>query len=86
MIDSTLLGQTAARLMESLDLDGKFDGGKLISVAIVAIAQDEPGETTYTRFFCSDDVFYQQVGILEAGLIALKEGWRVVSPDEDEDE
>lgn len=82
MIDTTLLGQQAARCMESLEEHDAMDGGKLVAVGIIVAAENAEGDMTITRTFCSDTTYYRQLGLFEAGLDCLKSGYRYGTPEE----
>jgi hypothetical protein len=90
MIDSQLLGQTAARCMEYLDDHEALDGGELVAVGIVVLAQNSEGTVTYTRTFSSEDMYYRQIGLYQAGIECVRDGYRSGPPgtveDDDEDE
>lgn len=86
MIDTTLLGETAAKCMEYMDEAPALDGGEIVSCAIVVIAQSEDKTSTFTRTFCSDEVHYRQIGIFTVGLECVSSGIKPTSPDEDDDE
>jgi hypothetical protein len=67
-IDTTLIGEAAAQLMEKLsDVDGE-----LVAVGIVAIR--DIGGNTCTTTYCTDDLDYRQVGLFEAGLDSVRMG------------
>jgi hypothetical protein len=62
-LDTSLIGQTAAQLME--DLPQEADG-EIIAVGVVVIV--DAGESTYTRVKTSSDRFYEQLGVFHAAL------------------
>lgn len=86
MIDSKMLGETAARCMEYMDDSEDLDEGEVLAVAIVVIAQNKGGDMTMNRTFCSDTTYYRQLGILEVGLECVKDGYRHAAPDETDDD
>jgi hypothetical protein len=73
LIDSTLLGQTTAQLMDAIearppvDGDGSpLEGVEMVAVGIVVICSNH--DYTFTRTFCSDTRTYQQVGLFTEAL------------------
>lgn len=87
MIDTQLLGETAARCMEDMDEAEHLDGGKLISVGITVIAEGPEGDSTFVKIYTSETMHYRQMGLYQAGLDCVKSGTRYsVGPDDDEDE
>lgn len=90
MIDSTLLGETAAKCMGYLDDTVGLDGGTVLSVGIVVVAQNEAGDQTFTRTFCSDLVHYHQVGLFSEASKVVSEGYspndRGGDPDDDDED
>ncbi len=85
MIDTQLLGQTAAKCMDSLEGVGGLDEGRLTAVAIIVICEDAEGGQTFTRTYMSDTHYYKQLGIIYAGLECLQDGTRF-DPDDADDE
>lgn len=85
MIDTTLLGETAAKCMDSLDNlnDPDLEDGALIACAIVCVVRDKEDSISFTRTYCSDDIHYRQVGIMAAGLNVVTNGSK---PDDVEDD
>lgn len=76
-MDTSLIGETAAKLMDGL---GDREG-EVVAVAIVTVV-DEEDEHTYTRAEFSSERFYEQLGLLTAGLEVARGG---VAADEDDD-
>lgn len=74
-LDTTIIGETAASLMESLPDE---TGGEIIAVGIVVIC--DAGEDSYTRIKCSSEWYYAQLGIFTAALECAKGGTR---PDDE---
>ena len=79
LIDSALLGKTAADLMDRIeaeppvDDDGDLvDGLEMVAVGIVVVCSN--GEHTFTRTFCSDVRTYQQLGLFTAALDCARQG------------
>ena len=77
MIDTTLLGETAANCMDSLENHEDLDGGKIVAVGIIVIAEDEAGSKTFTRIYASENRHYNQIGLFTAGLNVVERGWRL---------
>jgi hypothetical protein len=85
-MDLTILGETTAKLMDSIDHQPRFqeDGAKLLSVGIVVVieAKGEDGEDqTFSRTFCSDSYHYQQLGLFSTAVDTIRDGFR---PDEED--
>lgn len=79
LIDSSLLGVTTARLMDSIEEDGPVDGEgdlldgvEMVAVGIVVVCSN--GDNSFTRTFCSDVRTYQQIGLFTAALDCAREG------------
>ena len=79
MIDSTLLGQTTALLMDTIEEEGPVDaegnvleGVEMVAVGIVVVCSN--GDQTFTRTFCSDIRSYQQIGLFTVALDCAREG------------
>lgn len=85
MIDTTLLGQTAAKCMEYMDENEQMDGSTLISVGLIVIAESSDGETTFTRTFCSDERHYHQVGLMHMGMTCVLDGVKNAGPPSDDE-
>lgn len=71
-MDTSLIGETAARMMESLDDFG--EEADLVSVGIVVVVDPEPGNdegSTYTRIKCSEKVWEHRVGLFRGALAVL---------------
>lgn len=77
-IDTTLIGTTAAELMELIPDESE---GEIIEVGIVVVIDD--GEGTYTRTKCSTELHYRQVGLFSVALDVVRGD---TEPEEDEDE
>jgi hypothetical protein len=75
-VNTTLIGETAAKLMDGL---GDRDGA-VVAVAIVTVI-DQDDEQTYTRAEFSSDRLYEQLGLMHAGLSLIHDG---AGPDDDE--
>jgi hypothetical protein len=90
MIDSQLLGETAAKCMEYLDEHEGLDGGEIHAVLIIVVAENADRDTTFTRTFCSKTMYYEQLGLAGAGLECVKDGFRSgpvdPKPDADDDD
>lgn len=82
-IDSTLLGETAAKCMDSVSEMHWAGEGKIIACGIVVVVESEDESQTYMRTFCSERIHHHQVGLFRAGLMTIEEGFQ---PDEGEDE
>lgn len=79
LIDSRLLGETTAKLMDAIDSDPVTDEDgeplqdiEMTAVGIVVVCSN--GDHTFTRTFCSDVRAYQQIGLFSAALDCAKEG------------
>lgn len=81
-----MLGETAAKCMEYLDDHEALDGGHIVTVGIVVVAENAKGTQTFTRTFCSETLYYRQIGLMQAGIECVRDGFRQVDEDEDEDE
>lgn len=71
MLDTTLIGETAAQLMEALPDEAD---GELVAVGIVVVV--DSGDGTYTKVKTSSDLFYEQLGLFNAAI-------HVVTSDDD---
>ena len=73
-LDSRLLGETTARLMDTIEAEPVESDGEpeMVAVGIVVVVSD--GDNTYTRTFCSDVRAYQQIGLFDAALQCAREG------------
>lgn len=80
-IDTTLLGETAARCMESLDDKFTVEEGELYAVGIVVVCARD--DATWTRTFCSTEIHFEQLGLFQLALDVARTG---TAPDEDDDE
>lgn len=74
MIDSTVLGETAARCMESLDNHEALDGGAIEAVLIVVVARDEADTGTWTRVYSSRNRYFEQRGLIAVANDCIMEG------------
>jgi hypothetical protein len=81
-VDPKKLGETAAVMMDELDIDGEIEE-VLIIVAIRPTNQDEHGEA-HIRIKCSNDRGYVQSGLLRAASVISEMGWE--APDDEEDD
>jgi hypothetical protein len=73
-IDTTIIGETAASLMDDLPQE---TGGEIVAVGIVVIC--DAGDESYMRIKCSNELFYAQLGIFSAALECVKSG---TAPDD----
>lgn len=62
-VDTGLIGETAARLMD--DLPGEADGD-LVAVGIVCVV--DAGDETYTRIVTSCDRMFETLGLFTAAV------------------
>lgn len=69
-IDTTLIGETAAGLMESLPDETE---GEIVAVGIVVVV-DSGDDASYTRIKCSNELYYVQLGIFTAALDVVRSG------------
>lgn len=76
MVDSALLGETAARCMETMDAVDCVDGGEIEAVTIIVIARNAEDSLTYAQVFSSEKKAWKQLGIIHAGLDAVETGER----------
>jgi hypothetical protein len=79
-VDTTLIGETAAALMDMLPDETE---GEIVAVGIVVVT-DESDET-YTRIKCSSERHYEQLGIFHAALSVVTSGDRWNDTDGDDD-
>jgi hypothetical protein len=79
-IDTTLLGETAARCMESLDEKFEHEDAELRAVGIVVVTGRDA--ETWTRTFCSTEIHFEQLGLFTLAVDVVRDG---VSPGEDGD-
>ncbi|HEX5370059.1 MAG TPA: hypothetical protein VFY10_11645 [Dehalococcoidia bacterium] len=80
-MDITLIGTTAAKLMDGIDnRDGEVIAVALI--ALIAVIDEDEGESTYTRVEFSHERRFEQLGLLHAGLDVVTDG---TAPEENED-
>jgi hypothetical protein len=86
VIDTKLLGHTTARCMDYMDDHEGLDGGTIIAVGLIVVAESADGTTTFTRTFCSDERHYQQVGIMAQGMTCVVEGVKNVTGEEEGDD
>lgn len=68
-LDTTLIGETAAGLMESMPDETE---GEIVAVGIVVVV--DAGDESYTRIKCSDELYYAQLGIFSAALDVARVG------------
>lgn len=86
IIDTVLLGETAAKCMEYMDESEHLDGGHIVAVAIVVVAENASESQTFTRTFSSETMYYKQVGLMQAGIECVRDGFRQAAPGELDDE
>lgn len=79
MIDTQLLGETAAKCMEDLDESEALHGGEVLAVGIVVVIQTRD-DTSATRTYSSERVYYRQHGLFQAGLHCVESGQRYTPP------
>jgi hypothetical protein len=72
-IDPTLIGETAAELMDEFDIEGEIEI-VLIIAAIKPHDEDEHGES-YIKMKCSDERGYVQAGLLRSAAVITELGW-----------
>jgi hypothetical protein len=75
-VDTTLIGETAASLMDSLPDETE---GAVEAVGIVVVV-DCGEEGTYTRIKCSSETHFHQLGLFTAALDCARHG---EAPDAD---
>jgi hypothetical protein len=80
-VDTTLLGETAARCMESLDEKFDNEAVELYAVGIVVVCARD--DETWTRTFCSTEIHFEQLGLFQLALDVARTG---TMPDEDDGE
>jgi hypothetical protein len=78
LIDSTLLGATTARLMDTIDAEPPVDedgepieGVEIVAVGIVVVCGND--DHTFTRTICSDVRTYQQLGLFSVALDCVRQ-------------
>lgn len=76
MVDSALLGETAARCMEVMDTVECVDGGEIEAVMIIVLAKNSEDTISYAQVFCSEKKAWKQMGIIHTGLDAIETGER----------
>jgi hypothetical protein len=76
MVDSALLGETAARCMESMDAIEQVDGGAIDAVMIIVVARDEGDTLMHAQVFSSERAAWKQMGLIHTGLEVLTTGER----------
>lgn len=74
MIDNELIGKTTMQLLDHMESDPKVDGGKIISVGVACVVENEDETETFTRIWCSDEIYYQQIGIFMTALEVIRGG------------
>lgn len=77
-METTLIGRTAAKLMDGI----QDREGEVVAVAIVTVIDEDDGESTYTRAEFSSERLYEQLGLLHAGISLVHNG---VEPDEEDE-
>jgi hypothetical protein len=65
-LDTSLIGETAAQLMESLPDEAD---GEIVAVGIIVVV--DAGDRVYTKVKTIPERYYEQLGILYAGLHVL---------------
>lgn len=75
-MDQTILGETAAKLMDSLESDPRITGGEIIACGIIAIIQAETddGPMTFARTMSTEDIHYRAVGLFREGYETVASG------------
>lgn len=81
-MNQQLLGETTAKLMDSLGDDSRLDGGEIIAVGIVAIVQVD--DMTYTRTMSNEDIHHRALGLFREGFLTIERGHTPDSVEDDE--
>lgn len=82
-MDSELIGKTTMQLLDHMEGDPKVEGGTIVAVGVVCVVENSEGNQTFTRIWCSDDMYYKQVGLFQTALEVLDYG---NSPREESDD
>lgn len=87
MIDTQTLGLTTAKAMDYLDNAEEMNGGRIVGCMLAVIVEGPDGSESFTRTFASDTLYYRQIGLAQAALECIKDGFRFFNPaDRDEDD
>lgn len=77
--DPKLIGETAADLMDEMDIEGEIEC--VLIIAAIKCKDNEIGES-YIKMKCSDERGYVQAGLLRSAVVINELGW--ASADDDD--
>lgn len=84
-MEQALLGETAAKLMDSLENDSRVNDGEIIAVGIIAIIQKDTSEgpMTFSRTMSNEDIHHRVLGLFREGYEVIASGIEHEDPDSD---
>lgn len=89
-MDQTLIGESAAKMMDALDNDARVSDGKLIAVGIITVVEietDKGNTTTECRTYSTEEYHHRAVGLFTEGLESVQDGglWEDEMEDDEEE-